>query len=75
MEVSEMARRYRAYDAETNDFLFRGGWVDMTWNQRDARQQEIDDKHGYRHGWIIVDGKSFNRADAFPGEAFVNVWD
>jgi hypothetical protein len=74
MTVNEMAARFEAYDAETLKFTF-GDWVNMTWAERDARQAEIDAKHGYKHGWFIVDGVSFNRYDAFPNQQFVNVWD
>jgi hypothetical protein len=47
----------------------------MTWDERDARQAEIDREHSYKHGWITVDGYSFNRRTAFPDEQFLNVWD
>jgi uncharacterized protein CbrC (UPF0167 family) len=49
--------------------------VCLSCEQRDARQAEIDAKHGYKHGWIIVDGSAFDRYSAFPDHAFVNVWD
>jgi hypothetical protein len=47
----------------------------MDWAQRDARQAEIDARHGYKHGWIIVNGYSFDRHMAFPHLTFANVWD
>lgn len=72
MTVQEMAARFEAYDKETLAF---GEWLDMNCAGRDARQAEIDAKHGYKHGWIIVDGRSFSRYEAFPTATFANVWD
>lgn len=74
MTVQEMAARFDAYDSETLAFTF-GEWLDMNWHDRDVRQAEIDAKHGYKHGWIIVDGQSFDRYQAFPNQTFANVWD
>lgn len=74
MTVSEMQSRFDAYDSETLAFTF-GEWLNMTWPERDAKQAEIDARHSYKHGWIIVDGQSFCREDAFPDRPFVNVWD
>jgi hypothetical protein len=74
MKVKEMAARFDAYDAETLKFTF-GDWLKLSWPERDARQAEIDAKHGYKHGWIIVDGHSFDRYQAFPEQQFLNVWD
>lgn len=74
MTVQEMASRFEAYDAETLAFTF-GDWLNMSISERDARQAEIDSKHGYKHGWIIVDGRSFCREEAFPDRVFVNSWD
>lgn len=75
LSISEMQARFNAYDAESREFLFRGGWVDMSWSERNERQAEIDRRHGYVHGWIIVDGISFDRYQAFPECSFANVWD
>jgi len=74
MTVSEMAQRFEAYDHETLAFTF-GDWVNMTWLERDVRQAEIDAKHNYKHGWIVIDGQSFDRYQAFPNQQFSNVWD
>lgn len=75
MTIKEMASRFEAYDLETLTFIHRGGWVNMTWQERDSKQAEIDARHGYKHGWIIIDGVSFSRHDAFPNSTFANVWD
>ena len=72
--VQEMAKRFEAYDAEVLAFTF-GEWLNMNWVQRDAKLAEIDARHSYKHGWIIVDGKAFCREMAFPDRVFVNVWD
>jgi hypothetical protein len=74
MTVQEMANRFEAYDAETLAFTF-GEWLEMNWSDREARQAEIDLKHGYKHGWINVEGRSFSRQEAFPNLTFANVWD
>ena len=74
MTIQEMASRFEAYDKEVLAFTF-GEWLNMNWAERDAKQAEIDARHSYKHGWFIIDGKSFNREDAFPGRVFVNVWD
>lgn len=64
------AQRFNAYHAEMNAFTF-GDWATMTdIPARDAREQEINDRHGFRHGWIVVNGESFNMELAFPGERF-----
>jgi hypothetical protein len=75
ISIAEMAARFNAYDKETHEFVFFGNWIEMSWAEREARQAEIDAKHGYKHGWIIVNGQSFDRYQAFPGEVFANVWD
>ena len=74
MTVEEMAARFNAYDTETRRFIF-GEWLNLQWPERDTRQAEIDARHGFRHGWIIVNGQSFDRHMAFPNELFLNVWD
>lgn len=74
MTVNEMESRFKAYDNETHAFIF-GEWASMTIAARDAKQSEIDARHGYKHGWIIVNGESFSRYEAFPNETFANVWD
>ena len=74
MKVSEMAQRFEAYDHETLAFTF-GDWLNLDWNERNRRQAEIDAKHGYKHGWLIIDGQSFSREQAFPNQQFLNVWD
>lgn len=33
-------------------------------------EAEINERYGYRHGWIVVNGESFNMELAFPGETF-----
>lgn len=71
--VNEMQARFNAYDDESRQFLFFGGWVGMSWPERNERQAEIDRRHGYVHGWIIVDGISFDRYQAFPNQQFLNV--
>jgi hypothetical protein len=40
MTVQEMATRFQAYDKEVLAFTF-GEWLDMNWDERDARQAEI----------------------------------
>lgn len=64
------AERFAAFDAEMNRFLFTE-WATMTdVAERDAREQEIKDRHGFRHGWIIVNGEGFDRERANPGQFF-----
>jgi hypothetical protein len=74
MTVKEMVKRFDAYNAEVLAFTF-GEWLNMSWAERDAHQAEIDSRHNYKHGWIIVDGESFNQQDAYPDRLFVNSWD
>lgn len=74
MTVQEMASKFEAYDAEVLAFIF-GKWIEMNWTERNAKQEEIDARHNYKHGWFIIDGKSFSREDAFPDRVFVNSWD
>jgi hypothetical protein len=64
------ARRFDAYDRDMNAFTF-GEWATMKdVKARDARGAEIKAAHGYRHGWIVVEGEGFNREMAFPGQFF-----
>jgi broad specificity phosphatase PhoE len=62
--------RFMAYDREMATFTF-GDWATMTdVVARNEREQEIKDRHGIRHGWIVVNGESFNRERAFPDQFF-----
>ena len=65
------ANKFIAYDRETLSFI-RGDWSTMTdIRARDARQAAIDDRHGYKHGWIEVEGHGLvRRDDAFPDVVF-----
>jgi hypothetical protein len=73
--VAEMQERFNDYDDETRALIFSTEWLGMSWAERDSRHAEIDARHGYKHGWIIVNGYSFDRQRAFPDQTFVNVWD
>ena len=33
-------------------------------------EREINDRYGFRHGWIVVNGESFNMEKAFPDQFF-----
>ena len=35
-----------------------------------GNEQEINARYGYKHGWIVVNGQSFNMEMAFPGMLF-----
>jgi len=35
-----------------------------------GNEQEINARYGYKHGWIVVNGESFNMEKAFPNERF-----
>ncbi len=74
LTTNQMAERFNAYDKETHAFIF-GDWINLSWDERDQRQADIDARHGYKHGWIIVNGYSFDRHMAFPNAVFANVWD
>lgn len=64
------ADRLKAYDAEMLKFTF-GEWATMTdIVARDAKEQAIKNKHGFLHGWIVVNGESFNHELAFPDQFF-----
>jgi hypothetical protein len=74
MSQQEMHDRFTAYNNEITAFIF-GGWAVMTIADREAKEQEINDRHSYRHGWINIEGDNFNQRMAFPGREFVNVFD
>ena len=60
------AERFTAFDTEMRAFT-RGVWATMTdVKARDALEREIKERHGYKHGWIVVNGQSFNHELAFP---------
>lgn len=64
------AQRFTDYQAEMNAFSF-GEWATMTdIDARNAREAEIKARHGYRHGWIVVNGESFDMELAFPDQFF-----
>jgi len=35
-----------------------------------GNEQEINARYGYRHGWIVVNGESFDMEKAFPNLFF-----
>lgn len=35
-----------------------------------GNEQEINNRYGYNHGWVVVNGESFNMEKAFPNERF-----
>lgn len=74
MTQQEMHDRFTAYNNEINTFIF-GDWAIMDIATREAKEVEINVKHSYKHGWICVDGHSFNQQMAFPERQFVNVFD
>lgn len=64
------AAAFTAFNKEMTAFTF-GAWATMTdVVARDAAEQAIKDRHGFRHGWIVVNGEAFNMELAFPGERF-----
>ena len=64
------AHRFNALLGELDAFAMRE-WATMTdGGDRDAQEQEIKDRHGFRHGWIVVNGQSFNMELAFPDQRF-----
>lgn len=64
------AERFAAYRREMRAFTF-GEWATMRdVTARDAREAEIKARHGVVHGWIDVNGESFNTDTAFPGVTF-----
>lgn len=74
LTITEMAARFTAYNNEISTFIF-GEWGVMAISDREAKEQEINARHSYRHGWIQCDGHSFNQRMAFPDREFVNVFD
>lgn len=66
----EIAReRLTAHQRETTAFIF-GDWAKLGVEERDQRQADIDARHGYRHGWIQVNGEGFDMDKAFPEVRF-----
>ena len=64
------AARFTAFSKEMTDFIF-GEWATMRdVAARDAREAEIEARHGVRHGWMIVNGEGFNTERAFPDQKF-----
>lgn len=64
------AERFTAFDAEMRAFT-QGVWATMTdVKARDALEREIEQRHGYKHGWINVNGEGFNHEAAFPDQFF-----
>lgn len=75
MTNQEIARdRFKAFQDEMTVFTF-GDWAVLDIPTREARGLEIEQRHGYRHGWINVNGEGFNMQAAFPERSFLNVWD
>lgn len=33
-------------------------------------EREINERYGFRHGWVVVNGESFDMERAFPGQFF-----
>lgn len=54
------AEIFTARQAEIIELDFRGI----------GNEAEINARYGYRHGWIVVNGESFNIELAFPNERF-----
>lgn len=54
------AERFTARTKEIIELDFRGI----------GNEQEINARYGFRHGWIVVNGESFNNEKAFPGKFF-----
>lgn len=63
------AQRFTAYQAEMLAFTMQE-WPYLDVETAAARDAEINAKHGYKHGWIVVNGESFNMELAFPNERF-----
>ena len=65
----------KAYDNEMLAFTF-GDWINLQWVERDARQAEIDARHGYKHGWIIADGACIRSAIPHSLTVYLQtIWD
>jgi hypothetical protein len=54
------AQQFTAYQREMIDFDFRGI----------GDEQEIKTRYGFHHGWIVVNGESFDMERAFPDRFF-----
>lgn len=54
------AERFQARQREIIELDFRGV----------GNEQEINERYNFRHGWIVVNGESFDMERAFPGERF-----
>lgn len=54
------AQKFTARQREMIDLDFRGIGC----------EQEINARYGFKHGWIVVNGESFNMERAFPDERF-----
>jgi hypothetical protein len=67
MTNQDIARqRLSAFDSAMTAWTF-GDWGTMTdVAARDAQTAAIEAAHGYTHGWIVVNGESFNHEKAFP---------
>lgn len=64
------AERFAAYDREMINFTMNV-WVNMTdLVARSKAEQDIKNKHGVHHGWIVVNGEGFNHEKAFPTRSF-----
>lgn len=64
------AERFDAYDKEITAFTF-GPWATMTSvAAQHAGYAEIEARHGYRHGWMTINGEGFNHETAFPHKFF-----
>lgn len=61
MQSREIAAQiFEARQREIIDIDFRGI----------GNEQEINARYGYRHGWIVVNGESFDMERAFPDQFF-----
>lgn len=63
------AERFTAFDKEMNAFTF-GPWATMGITERNEAEAEIKARHGYTHGWMVINGESFNHERAFPDRFF-----
>ena len=64
------AERFAAHQRDVTAFMF-GERASMTnLHARAARDAAIDADHGFRRGWITVNGEAFNMEMAFPTQTF-----